>query len=161
MCTQNLGRSGLYCQPTDHPGNSKDTNHVYLRVPEMRWSRLLNDFIRSQWNTIWHTIPGILAFCLHLCPTWWPNAYHSSRYQVLTHDKKKKEGREGSKKGLSLSNLFISQWKKSVLRSSLMDFACYLIDQMCSHDHTYLQVVLGKQLFPASTLERGKGRNDI
>lgn len=42
-----------------------------------------------------------------------------------------------------------------------MDFACYLIDQTCSHGLTYLQVVLGKQLFPASTLERGKDRNDI
>lgn len=112
-------------------------------------------------SSFWHTIPGILAFCLHLCPTWWPNAYHSSRPQGLTHDKKKGEGREGSKNGLSLGNLFISQWRGNVLRSPLMDFACYLIDQTCSHGLTSLQMVLGKQLFLASTLERGKDRNDI
>lgn len=45
-----------------------------------------------------------------------------------------------------------------------MDFAYYLIDQTCSQGLTYLtylQVVLEKQLFPASTVERGKDGNDI
>lgn len=115
----------------------------------MRWSRLLNDFIRSQALFIFLTYhPWYIGFfVLIFVPTWWPNAYHSSQSQDLAHDKKEEEGREDSKNGFSLGNLFISQGRENVLRSPLMDSACYLIDQTCSHGLTALQVVLGKQLF--------------